>query len=516
MPTNTNYTHSAAAQSPDLVGDLMDQEQRPDIAFPVGKKPVELAMEWARRGWRVFPCSTRDKSPLIAGGCNAASNDVVAPEIRTPRDLIRLMNALAVTWPAVGDEVDRADFIAIETLRLFRPTIYRAVRGNKGRLCGVNDNYGRSGRDITAEMDTLLLGSANDDQRSRLRNALMRLFPRLESVWNNLSYGRDTASTWARDRLLCSSEHFESYFRFSVGDDVVPRAEIEAMIARASDSDFVKQKFREALVINRKDGKTKAMMLLDELNLHAESLSDNDVGPLLTAIFELGDELDVESDRASGFNIGDNQLRIHWLLRRLTLDRFDLATRSKIFMDASKSASLSWLIDFEQSAHRDYHPDNGRQPEPESKCLTTEEDANALRQQALSAIRKASQSGELAQSKRLAYLLFMWRDLAADEGAEVRVWTAEQMEQDAMIATFAKAFTSYTWSQGLGMAGLGDIVAKRNTRAGVDHLDKILDVAVLRARVEQLATRSSLNDTSGTAICEFLAAWKRRDANPRD
>jgi hypothetical protein len=122
-----------------------------------------------------------------------------------------------------------------------------------------------------------------------LRRALMRLFPRLESVWNNVSYGGDSASGWTRERLLCSSQHFDSYFRFSVGDDVVPREEIEALIARASDGEFVRQKFREALAVTRKDGKTKAMLLLDELNLHAENVADNDVAQFLTTIFELGD-----------------------------------------------------------------------------------------------------------------------------------------------------------------------------------------------------------------------------------
>jgi len=49
--------------------------QRLDAALspPIRKKSVELAMEWCRRGWRVFPCSTRDKSPLIPNGCNGAS-----------------------------------------------------------------------------------------------------------------------------------------------------------------------------------------------------------------------------------------------------------------------------------------------------------------------------------------------------------------------------------------------------------------------------------------------------------
>jgi predicted KAP-like P-loop ATPase len=363
-------------------------------------------------------------------------------------------------------------------------------------------------------MDTLLLGPADNKNHDRLRRALMRLFPRLESVWNNVSYSGDLASGWTRDRLLCSSEHFDSYFRFSVGDDVVPREEIDALTARAWDGEFVKEKFREALAVARKDGKTKAMLLLDELNLHAENVADTDVGQLLSAIFELGDELDVESDQGRGFDIGDNQHRIHWLLRRLTLDRFDLATRSKVLMDASENAAFSWSIDFALSAYRHYHPSNGKPPEPEQKCLTTEADADALRQRALSGIRNASQSSELANSKRLAYLLFMWRDLADDDGAEVKEWTAAQMNDDATIATFAKAFTSYSWSQGLGMAGLGDTVAKRNTRADVDPLDKILDKPTFRGRVEQLAAKNAPDD-GGVAISEFLTAWKRHDANPR-
>ena len=249
----------------------------------------------------------------------------------------------------------------------------------------------------------------------------------------------------------------------------MPREEIEALIVRASDGEFVKQKFREALAVTRRDGKTRAMLLLDELNLHADSVGDNDIAPLLKALFELGDELDVESDQAGAFGFGDNQQRIRWILRRLTLGRFDLATRSKVLMGAAEKAALSRLIDFAQSAYRDYHPNDGDPHEPEQTCLLTEADVDAVRHLALSRIRSASQSGELAKSKRLAYLLFMWRDLANDDGAEVRAWTATQMKDDAMIATFAMAFTSYSWSQSIGMAGLGDRVARRNTRANIDN-----------------------------------------------
>ncbi len=441
--------------------------------------------------------------------------DVLAPEVKTPRDLIRLTNALSVTWPAVGDEVDPADFLGIETLRLFRPAVYRSLRGSQDQVCGTGDRYGRSGDNLSAEMDALLLASVDEKDKERVKRSLMRLFPRLESVWSNLNYGDGSAARWSRDRLVCSKEHFDSYFRFSVGDEVLPRAELDAIIAKASDADFVKAKLRDALGVIRKDRSTKAKLILDELTVHADEVAEKDVPSLLKAIFELGDELDVESDKAGGFSIGDNQLRIHWLLRSLTRDRFDLAMRSRIFVEACEGAALSWLIDFSESAYRDYHPREGKEPEPEQDCLTTAPDAEVLRGKALTRIRAASQSDELSRSKRLAYLMYRWRDLAGDGGAEVKAWAAKQMEDDPMVAVFSKAFTSYSWSQGLGMAGLGDAVAKRNTRANVGSLDHILDRDVLHARVEELAAKGDQGEC-GEAITEFLAAWKRHDKNPND
>jgi predicted KAP-like P-loop ATPase len=439
--------------------------------------------------------------------------DVIAPEIRTPRDLLRLMNALAVTWAAVGSEVDRADFVALETLRLLRGDVYRVLRANREEICGLADRSGGDGRSRADELDAVLLAQVKEEDRPRLRRALMRLFPRLESVWNNLHYGEGTESEWVRERRVCTKEHFDSYFRFSVGEDVLPREELTSLIAKASDPAFVKKTFRSALSVTRKDGTTKAKLLLDELNIHADEVADNDVAPLLAALFELGDELDVRSDEERGFSIGDNPLRIHWLLRCLALERFDLATRSGIFISACAGAGLGWLADFSESAYRDYYPVNDKPPEPEENCLTAEADAVALENLTLTRIPAAAQSGELLKANRLARLLFVWRELAKDDGAEVKAWTAQQFKNDATIATFARAFTTYSWSQGMGMAGLGDTVAKRNTRAGVGSLDKVLDLALLRSRVEELDARNA-TDADGAAIREFLEAWRRRDKNP--
>jgi predicted KAP-like P-loop ATPase len=436
--------------------------------------------------------------------------DVIAPEIRTPRDLIRLANALAVTWSAVGAEVDRADFIAMEALRLLRGNVYRALRAHKDRLCGKGDRLGRSERDQGATMDTLLFGSVDHKDRDRLRRALMRLFPRLESVWSNMLYGDSSAAEWAEQRRVCSLDHFDAYFRFVLGEDVLPRSEVNTLIARASDQEFINETLRQAVGIKRRNGKSKAALIFDELNMHAVGVADDDVAPLLKAIFAVGDEVDIETDKAGAFNIGDNHLRIHWLLRRLTSERFDLARRSAMLVAACEGAALGWLIDFTSSAYEDYHPREGKGSEAEANCLTTAMDAESLRDMALSRLRSSAASGELSRAKRLPYLLFRWRDLAADDGAEVKAWADAQMDNDAMIVVFAKAFTTYSWSQALGLGGLGDVVAKRRTDAAVDGLDNILDKGKLRRRVEELATRGGLAEDADT-IRTFLNAWIAHD-----
>ena len=57
--------------------------------------------------------------------------DVTAPFMRTPRHVARLVNAMSVTWPAVADQVSRGDFLALETLRLYEPDLYRTIRSER-------------------------------------------------------------------------------------------------------------------------------------------------------------------------------------------------------------------------------------------------------------------------------------------------------------------------------------------------------------------------------------------------
>ena len=272
--------------------------------------------------------------------------DVVARGIRTPRDLIRLTNSLAVTWRAVGNDVDRADFIGLEVLRLLRPAVYQVLHSNKERLTTTTSPLSGWTREQRSQFDKVLLSDRHRGRSRALAAGAHASFPASCLGVEQCRLRRTFQGQWSRERRVCASDHFNSYFRFAISDDVLGKQEIDELVAHASDDAFLTAALRNGLAVKRSSGGTKAALIIDELNLHANSVADDCIQPLLTTMFRLCDELDVTVDEAKAFSIGNNHLRIHWLLRRLTFERFDLAHRSAIFMTACKNAALGWLVDF--------------------------------------------------------------------------------------------------------------------------------------------------------------------------
>jgi hypothetical protein len=68
------------------------------------------------------------------------------------------------------------------------------------------------------------------------------------------------------------------------------------------------------------------------------------------------------------------------------------------------------------------------------------------------------------------------------------------------------------WSYSMGMVGLGDRVAKRQTRAFVDGLDRIVDTQAFGRRLEEIEKGNSLQDDHKPCVQIFLDAWRAREA----
>ena len=56
--------------------------------------------------------------------------------MRTPRDVVRFINVLRLSYPPLSTEVNTADFIAVEALRIFQPRLYELIRSSPERFAG--------------------------------------------------------------------------------------------------------------------------------------------------------------------------------------------------------------------------------------------------------------------------------------------------------------------------------------------------------------------------------------------
>lgn len=428
--------------------------------------------------------------------------DVVAPNIARPRDVVRLTNALEVTWPALAGDVDAADFLAMETLRLFWPPVHRAIYNNKALVCGHQLGFEPQAQ-AEAHCDARLLGNVPEGERPQLRSALMRLFPALENAWSNHFYDAEFGQEWRLQRRVCVKAHFDPYFRFALSDQVAPATEIQAFLARADDPDFVRDALRQALATTRRRGGTRAAVLLDELTYRASLVPEGSIAPLVTAIFSIADELDVAADEAGAFSIGDNFLRIHTLLNRLVTERLEIAERDAVLESAAQTATLRWLINLALRCVGQHEPAHNRRRRGEP--LTSVEAAARLQALALARVEAAAADGTLASLPDLVEKLFRWRDLLGEGGIDrVRAWLAERLDDDALVEALARSFLTVGWTH-----SAGDVVARRFTRLDRGSVQALVDPGALRARMAAILARDDVDSGRRAVIEDFEAAWAR-------
>ena len=293
--------------------------------------------------------------------------DVVSPYMMTPRHVARLAGAISVTWPAVANNVNLADFIALETLRLYEPSVFKSIREQRNAVTGIRTQGDKDGRN-EGRFDPYL-HSVPAARYAAVKVALQRLFPRLETT----GYGTHSLAGWDVERRVCVPKHFETYLRSMLSDETLPRDDISELIQRAGDVDFVKQKFRDAASKRRRNGTSFIPVYFDELTSHVGEIARKDIEPFLRALFEVHGDIDLPEDEEKGIGaMADTRLRLHWLMQRLTED-LSVEDRTEIYMGAMRSASLAWLIDFARSARGDYEPEGTSAPTPPEKCLVTRE-----------------------------------------------------------------------------------------------------------------------------------------------
>ncbi|MEZ8718505.1 KAP family P-loop NTPase fold protein [Vibrio splendidus] len=426
--------------------------------------------------------------------------DVVVPYMSTPRHVVRFQSAINVTWPAIAGEVSLADFVALETIRLYEPALFKAIRKHKALVCGTSNGERKE------DKHALFLTDIPEERHELAINMLKRVFPKMESS----GFGNDWIPNWKEGQRVCLNTYFDTYFRLSLSDEALSSKQIEELIERSNERDFIQITMLNAAESIRKSGKSMVPVYLDELNTRASKVAKENVRPLMASLFEIFDQIDLETDTDGGISSANTGLRYHWLIRRLTEGRFTIEERSELYLASIQDAQLGWAVGFTSSAMAHYEEEENR-TRREDDCLVEESSLPDFIKIALSEIRISAENGSLLKHKELISILYRWGEFLGNDYTEALAWTNSLLDDDESLLVLAEKLTVRSWSMGMGGFGtLGDRISISSMRVQIDKDCEILDVDKFRYRLEQIAGNPNSHEDRVAFIKKFLEVWSNQ------
>jgi predicted KAP-like P-loop ATPase len=419
--------------------------------------------------------------------------------IGKPRDVVRIVNTLSVTYPAVAGEVNPTDFVALEFLRVFEPEVYSVIRDHRDMFAGYSDRSHRQDQDPERVFHDKWLEQVSADDRPYVKDLLLRLFPRLESIWNNMHYGSDSLAIWRRQLRVCSPDTFDVYFQFGVASDALSRAELDELISVATKPYHAVAILTSASKIKRPGGASKAREYLDRLHDLEDEITPEAAAGLLNALFEIGDILLCPEDEQGGMTAIPNRWRMMWTVNHL-LNRIPLGEHSTLLWSASTNGKAVGLIAYVTTVIESHlaKPDKPRDtPLSQVEAQTVDR----LRSVLLTRLSNLGQQ-ELLAIPDLDYVIYHWIRWAGKEVVAAQVGPI--LDSDTHLPFFLEKYLRFSRSH-----GWGDRVARRIPGLNPKQLESITNISALEARVAQMLRRTDLSADQRMAGEQFLKSMER-------
>ncbi|MBD2728874.1 AAA family ATPase [Nostoc sp. FACHB-892] len=241
------------------------------------------------------------------------------------RDITRFINTLTVTYPAVKDEVNPVDFLAIESLRVFCPKIYSIIHQNPHIFVGeVNLSI-----DELKNLLNTWIAQLRDEDKQPVKNLLMQLFPKLKFILGNTSLDEKQELEWREQLRVCSLEIFLIYFRLSLSASELSNIQIKIILGLVENT----EKFRNYLIELTKqklpNGTTQARVFIEQLENSTEEIPVNYIPSVVEALFDVSEQLLSQDDESHSILAFSNEVIISrcisQLLRQINeTSRFEL------------------------------------------------------------------------------------------------------------------------------------------------------------------------------------------------
>lgn len=242
--------------------------------------------------------------------------DGLEPKLETPRVAKLYTNALMFALPLVKGEVNIAEFMLVEGLRVLYPKLHAAIRDNADLFLQGEPREALRGLEkppsaIDRLLETAMPGSASEE-RGQMRERLLKpLFPRI----SNMLYGGDWEERWGNERRICSSRYFKRYFVYGVPEGDISDNHLTNLIGALVTADIDSQR---SLLSSY--SKRVMPQLIQALRNRADSLDEVSALAIAIAVARNGDLLPRERGAlVIGGTIMYAGILISQLIRRIPL-----------------------------------------------------------------------------------------------------------------------------------------------------------------------------------------------------
>jgi predicted KAP-like P-loop ATPase len=415
--------------------------------------------------------------------------------IRHPRDVVRIISAISVTYPAVAGEVNPVDFIAIEILRIKSPEIYQIIRDSGEMFTKVISDRSDHDRKPVQKFHETWLARIPERSRENAKALVVELFPQLSSIVDDERFSGGYSDTWHAQRRVCSKKAFDIYFQFGVPNDQLSRAELTQLI----DVCEISSKEGAALLMSaaaqkRLDGSSKARDMLDYLRDLGDEVSERAAVGLISALFDVGDELLSARDAEAGGMLSlPNRWRLMFTLDHL-LERIPESQRVKVLENVFADGQALGLAVYIVDTIDDYleKAEQGRGT-PLSKIETG--DAEKLRKTLVKRLSESSPEAML-RLPDFAGLIHCWKKWSGVD--TVRPIVQSLVNRADLLPIVLERYLSIgrQW-------GSGDSVATKTYELNPKSLAEIVDLAELERKVLAIDDLSLLSEDQIKAVEQF-------------
>jgi predicted KAP-like P-loop ATPase len=420
---------------------------------------------------------------------------------KTPRDVVRFTNALALTYGPVRDEVNAVDFVAIEVIRVFLPPVYDLIRRNMEMFCErswrsaflPSDENTKKFHDAWFER-LIEEGSVKEEYREPLRQMLCMLFPRVDKIWSNPMFRKSRDGNDSSRRFIRDPEVFPVYFTLAVPKSSISRADAIALLSLDEDglTASLVTRSREKTVV----GISSARIILEQVSDFVRDLSPSQSAVFATSMLRSGDDL-LSADKYTG-NFMPPQAWLFESALTAALRNIPASDRAGVLAAAIEKSTAIGAIAWTVDALGREHGKDGAKPNTEREPLVTEAEVSKLEEKAVSEIREASESGALLNSATLANTLINWKRWTGN--GEVTDWILSIAQNPRALAQMLE-----------GLLSEAAINGRLVLRLDPEGLRRFVDPSLLVDAVRRLVDESWLKENEKIAVDAFIRAYEARE-----